>query len=118
MSEFQKLALERFSCRKFSDASVDNALIEKVLKIALAAPTAVNKQPFRIWVLSGDVAQRFAEHNPYHFRKKKLTKTNVKELLEGKETLVKGIKNKEKKPYNAVVKIGEKGYIDFISFSK
>ena len=27
-------------------------------------------------------------------------------------------KNKEKKPYNAVVKIGEKGYIDFISFSK
>lgn len=67
MSEFQKLALERFSCRKFSDASVDNALIEKVLKIALAAPTAVNKQPFRIWVLSDDVAQRFAEHNPYHF---------------------------------------------------
>jgi len=53
-----------------------------------------------------------------HFRKKKLTKTNVKELLEGKETLVKGIKNKDKKPYNAVVKIGEKGYIDFISFSK
>ncbi|WP_445513446.1 topoisomerase DNA-binding C4 zinc finger domain-containing protein [Staphylococcus pseudintermedius] len=40
-----------------------------------------------------------------HFRKKKLTKTNVKELLEGKETLVKGIKNKEKKPYNAVVKM-------------
>ena len=30
-----------------------------------------------------------------HFRKKKLTKTNVKELLEGKETLVKGIKTKD-----------------------
>ena len=43
-----------------------------------------------------------------HFRKKKLTKTNVKELLEGKETLVKGIKNKEKKPYNAVVKLGKR----------
>lgn len=43
-----------------------------------------------------------------HFRKKKLTKTNVKELLEGKETLVKGIKNKEKKSYNAVVKIGKR----------
>ena len=49
-----------------------------------------------------------------HFRKKKLTKTNVKELLEGKETLVKGIKTKDRKSYNAVVKIGEKGYIDFI----
>ena len=53
-----------------------------------------------------------------NFRKKKLTKTNVRELLQDKETLVKGIKNKEKKPYNAVVKIGEKGYIDFLSFSK
>ena len=44
----------------------------------------------------------------------KNTKTNVKELLEGKETLVKGIKTKDRKSYNAVVKIGEKGYIDFI----
>ena len=34
-----------------------------------------------------------------HFRKKKLTKTNVKELLEGKETLVKGIKTKDRKSY-------------------
>lgn len=49
-----------------------------------------------------------------HLSKKKLTKTNVKELLEGKETLVKGIKTKDRKSYNAVVKIGEKGYIDFI----
>lgn len=54
----------------------------------------------------------------FKFGKLHVTKGNVKELLEGKETLVKGIKNKEKKPYNAVVKIGEKGYIDFISFSK
>lgn len=53
-----------------------------------------------------------------YFRKKKLTKTNLKELLNGKETLVKGIKNKDKKMYNAVVKIGEKGYIEFISFGK
>ena len=46
------------------------------------------------------------------------TLVSIKELLEGKETLIKGIKNKDKKSYNAVVKIGEKGYIDFISFSK
>ncbi|WVE60175.1 topoisomerase C-terminal repeat-containing protein (plasmid) [Enterococcus faecium] len=48
------------------------------------------------------------QQNPLsdNFRKKKLTKTNIKELLEGKETLIKGIKNKEKKSYNAVVKIG------------
>ena len=52
------------------------------------------------------------------FRKKKLTKTNVKELLKGKETVVKGIKTKDQKKYNATVKLGEKGYIEFLSFSK
>ncbi|EMW6372907.1 topoisomerase DNA-binding C4 zinc finger domain-containing protein, partial [Enterococcus faecium] len=40
-----------------------------------------------------------------HFRKKKLTKTNVKELLEGKETLVKGIKTKDRKSYNLSLRI-------------
>ena len=53
-----------------------------------------------------------------NFRKKKLTKTNIKQLLEGKETEIKGIKTKEKKTYDANVKIGEKGYIEFISFVK
>ena len=53
-----------------------------------------------------------------NFRKKKLTKSNIKELLEGKETQIKGIKTKEKKAYNAIVKIGDKGYIEFISFGK
>ncbi|OJG19122.1 hypothetical protein RR47_GL001732 [Enterococcus columbae DSM 7374 = ATCC 51263] len=52
-----------------------------------------------------------------NFRKKKLSKTNVAELLSGKETLIKGIKSKDKtKSYNALVKIGEKGYLDFLAF--
>ncbi|OJG17410.1 hypothetical protein RU97_GL000596 [Enterococcus canis] len=38
--------------------------------------------------------------------------------MQGKETLVKRIKTKEKKTYNAIVKLGEKGYLDFISFAK
>lgn len=53
-----------------------------------------------------------------NFRKKKFTKTNVKELIQGKETLVKGIKNKDKKTYNATVKQNEQGYIEFIAFVK
>ena len=53
-----------------------------------------------------------------NFRKKKLTKSNIKELLEGKETQIKGIKTKEKKAYNAIVKIGDNGYIEFVSFGK
>lgn len=50
------------------------------------------------------------------FRKKKLTKTNVRELLQGKETTVKSIKNKSSKTYNVKVTMNEKGYLDFVSF--
>lgn len=53
-----------------------------------------------------------------NFRKKKLTKTNIKDLLDGKETTVKGIKKADKNTYNAVVKLNEKGFIDFVSFAK
>lgn len=51
-----------------------------------------------------------------NFRKKKLTKANIKDLLEGKNTTVKGIKKADKTTYNAVVKLNEKGFIDFVSF--
>ncbi|ESR10518.1 type IA DNA topoisomerase [Streptococcus iniae] len=41
-----------------------------------------------------------------NFRRKKLTKTNLIELIEGKETIVKGVKIKDKtKTYNAVIKL-------------
>ncbi|WP_186672923.1 DNA topoisomerase III [Sporosarcina sp. BP05] len=53
-----------------------------------------------------------------NFRKKKLTKTNVKDLLQRKETLVKNIKKADKTTYNANIKVNEKGYIDLVSFAK
>lgn len=53
-----------------------------------------------------------------NFRKKKLTKTNIKELLEKKETVVKNIKKADKNTYNAKVKLTDKGYIEFDSFTK
>ncbi|PFX43669.1 DNA topoisomerase III [Bacillus toyonensis] len=55
---------------------------------------------------------------PDNFRKKKLGKTNVKNLLEGKETVIKNIKKADKNTYNALVKLNEKGFIDFVSFAK
>ena len=53
-----------------------------------------------------------------NFRNKKLTKSNIKALLQGETTIIKGIKNKEKKPYNAEVKQNDKGYIELVSFVK
>jgi len=55
---------------------------------------------------------------PNDFRKKKLTKKNIKELLEGKETLVKSIKKADKKTYNANIKLNDSGYLSFVSFEK
>lgn len=52
-----------------------------------------------------------------NFRKKKLTKKNLKELLEGKETTIKDIKKADGNKYSANVKLNEKGYIEFISFA-
>lgn len=49
---FSQLAGERFSCRKFKEQSVEQEKIDIILKSALVAPTAVNKQPQRILVLT------------------------------------------------------------------
>lgn len=67
MSDFANLAHERYSCRSFSDKPVAFELIEKIIDVALAAPTAVNKQPFRLWVLTGDEVTKFTRHTRYDF---------------------------------------------------
>ncbi|WP_429968922.1 DNA topoisomerase 3 [Enterococcus sp. DIV0765a] len=50
------------------------------------------------------------------FRKKKLTKTNLKDLLVGKETVVSGIKKTDKTTYHAKIKLSDTGQITFVSF--
>lgn len=49
---FSKLASERFSCRKFKEQEVEQKKIDEILRSAMVAPTAVNKQPQRILVLN------------------------------------------------------------------
>lgn len=52
------------------------------------------------------------------FRKKKLTKKNIEELLAGKETIVTNLKSKKGSKYNAKVSLNDKNYIDFLEFVK
>ena len=47
--DFLELARERFSCRKFNEKQVEPEKIEKIIQTALLAPTALNKQPFKIF---------------------------------------------------------------------
>ena len=59
--EFLKLAHERYSCRSLSSAPVEQEKIDRILEAALAAPTAKNQQPFRIWVLRSAEAKAAAD---------------------------------------------------------
>lgn len=50
--EFMKLAAQRYSVRKFSDAPIEPEKLSAVLDAGNIAPTAKNLQPQRIYVLS------------------------------------------------------------------
>ena len=53
---FIELAKERYSCRKFSDKPVSDELIKKAVDAGIAAPTAKNVQPVKIWVIRSEDA--------------------------------------------------------------
>lgn len=48
---FKELAAKRYSCRKLSGKQVPQKLLNEIIDIALTAPTAVNKQPFKIFLM-------------------------------------------------------------------
>ena len=50
--EFLKLAKARYSCRKLSDKPVEPEKIQRILEAAIAAPTAKNLQPYKIWKIT------------------------------------------------------------------
>lgn len=54
---------------------------------------------------------------PDNFRKKKLNKSNIKELLSNGETIVKNVKSSNKTSmYNAKVKLNDKNNLEFMEF--
>ena len=48
---FIELAKSRYSCRKFSGKNVEDDKLNAILQAAIAAPTAKNVQPVKIWVI-------------------------------------------------------------------
>ena len=49
--DFDELVLKRYSCRQYSDRVIEDHKLAKVLEAARLAPTAANRQPFRILLL-------------------------------------------------------------------
>ncbi len=55
--EFEQFLLDRYSCRKLSDRPVEPEKIAAIARAGIAAPTACNKQPFKIWILESEPAK-------------------------------------------------------------
>ncbi len=63
-----ELMKERYSCRSFTGEPVSEEQLDLILQAALSAPTAVNKQPWRIWIIHSDEAMaKLREVTRYHF---------------------------------------------------
>lgn len=53
---FLELSKERYSVRKFSEKKVEREKLEKVLEAGRIAPTAVNNQPQKVYLIESDEA--------------------------------------------------------------
>jgi len=49
---FLELVKARYSCRKLTDKPIEPEKIDRILQAAIAAPTAKNNQPYKIWKLT------------------------------------------------------------------
>ena len=55
--DFNTVISHRYSCRSLSDRPVEPEKLDAILKAAQCAPTAVNKQPFTVFVMQSDAAK-------------------------------------------------------------
>lgn len=66
--DFMNLIKERYSVRKFSEKKVEKEKIDLILEAGRFAPTAVNFQPQRLYVLESDCAlAKLKECTVFHF---------------------------------------------------
>ena len=54
--DFSELAQARCSVRRYSDRPVEEEKLELILEAACSAPTAANKQPFRLFVVQDEAS--------------------------------------------------------------
>ncbi len=57
MKNFLELAKERYSVREFDGRDIPDEDLEKIIEAGICAPTAVNFQPVKIWVIKSEQAR-------------------------------------------------------------
>ncbi len=66
--EFNELIRQRFSCRALSDREIPHDVLGRIFEAARLAPTAVNKQPFKVWAVeSPEGRAKLAETTKFTF---------------------------------------------------
>ena len=60
--DFLEFSRKRYSVRSYSDRPVEQDKIDKILQAAMIAPTAVNYQPQKIYVLKSQEALKKIRH--------------------------------------------------------
>ena len=66
--EFLQLAKERYSCRMLTDKPVEQQKIDKIIECANLAPTGVDKQPFKLWLMeSAEAVENIHKVTTYTF---------------------------------------------------
>ncbi len=51
--DFEKICKERYSVRSFAEKNAESEKIDKILELVRLAPTAINQQPYEIYVVTG-----------------------------------------------------------------
>ena len=63
---FSELVKSRYSCRKFNDNPIEDEKLNSILQDAIAAPTAKNVQPVKLWVIkSPDALAKIKSCTPF-----------------------------------------------------
>ena len=57
--DLEKLFLIRQSTREFSDREVTAETLEKICRLAVLAPSAINAQPWNLYAVNGEKAKEF-----------------------------------------------------------
>ena len=57
MKDFLELANNRYSVRKFDGREIPQEDIDRITQAGICAPTAVNLQPFKIWIFKSSEAR-------------------------------------------------------------
>lgn len=70
MSQFADVVKNRYSVRSFTHQEVQQEKIDAIVQTGMDAPTAVNAQPIKIWVLKSEQARANAcESLPFEWAK-------------------------------------------------